>query len=273
MRVTSNRPLHITRATPSFRSPTFYLVYQGENDRPLLEALRRAYACAHPALVTDEIPHRNAVTHGPVAAGAGQTLGGRLGAVPAAAHVHLSAHLAATLATTGAHPPPLPPSTGPLPPSHGRKIRVGFVSAHIRRHSICKLFCGLFLSLDRAIFDVVVFAALHESDHDNVTRTVLHHRNGAGNTDVEAVVLGMTMVKNRVEVVRRNIDVLVYLDVGMQPATAAWSAARLAPVQVRPNPSLYLPITPHTSLSPLPMSRLAPVQVRWRCVASAPAPA
>jgi hypothetical protein len=62
---------------------------------------------------------------------------------------------------------------------------------------------------------------------------VLHHRDAvSGDVDVEAVVVGMTMVKNRVEVVRRRVDVLVYLDVGMQPATVAWSAARLAPVQV-----------------------------------------
>ena len=212
-------------------SPTFYLVYQGGNDRPLLETLRRAYACAHPPLVADAVPHRA------VAGREGQTVAGRLADTPAAAHLHRSASLDAALAS-----PTTPSPPGPLSPAKGRKIRVGFVTSHIRRHSICKLFCGLFLHLDRSVFDVVVFAALHESDHDNVTRAVLHHCDAvSGDVDVEAVVVGMTMVKNRDEVVRRRIDVLVFLDVGMQPATVAWSAARLAPVQVH---------TPTLSLSP-----------------------
>jgi hypothetical protein len=208
-------------------------VYQGGNDRPLLETLRRAYACAHSPLVADAVPHRA------VAGREGQTVAGRLADTPAAVHLHRSASLDAALT---APTTPSPPGPLPLPPAKGRKIRVGFVSSHIRRHSICKLFCGLFLHLDRSVFDVVVFAALHESDHDNVTRAVLHHRDAvSGDVDVEAVVVGMTMVKNRDEVVRRRIDVLVFLDVGMQPATVAWSAARLAPVQVHtPNSSPLL---------------------------------
>ena len=42
------------------------------------------------------------------------------------------------------------------------------------------------------------------------------------------------MVQNRIEVLRRHIDVLVFLDVGMQPSTVTWAMARLAPIQVRP---------------------------------------
>ena len=42
------------------------------------------------------------------------------------------------------------------------------------------------------------------------------------------------MVQNRVEVTRRRVDVLVYLDVGMEPSTVAWAMARLAPIQVPP---------------------------------------
>ena len=42
----------------------------------------------------------------------------------------------------------------------------------------------------------------------------------------------MTTTKNRDEVTGRRIDVLVYLDVGMTPATPIWAASRLAPIQV-----------------------------------------
>ena len=41
------------------------------------------------------------------------------------------------------------------------------------------------------------------------------------------------MVQNRVEVTRHRIDVLVFLDVGMEPSTVTWAMARLAPRQVR----------------------------------------
>lgn len=42
----------------------------------------------------------------------------------------------------------------------------------------------------------------------------------------------MTFIANRFEVYNRDIDVLVYLDVGMDPSTTAWAAARIAPIQV-----------------------------------------
>ena len=41
------------------------------------------------------------------------------------------------------------------------------------------------------------------------------------------------MVQNRVEVTRHRIDVLVFLDVGMEPSIVTWAMARLAPIQVR----------------------------------------
>ena len=76
-----------------------------------------------------------------------------------------------------------------------KKIRVGFVSSHLRRHSICKLFCGLFLRLDRRVFEVVVFAALAESDHDKLTKAVLSGEGWLeGGGEVESVVIGMMTI-------------------------------------------------------------------------------
>lgn len=87
------------------------------------------------------------------------------------------------------------------------RIRVGFVSAHFRRHSICKLFCGIILGLDRSIFEVYVFSALQEPYEDELTLAL---RKGT-----HFIRIGQTLVQNRREVVDRNIDILVYLDVGM----------------------------------------------------------
>ena len=52
-----------------------------------------------------------------------------------------------------------------------RKIRVGFVSAHFRRHSVCKLFCHLATHLDPEAYHVVLFSALQESFEDTYTGT------------------------------------------------------------------------------------------------------
>jgi predicted O-linked N-acetylglucosamine transferase (SPINDLY family) len=83
-------------------------------------------------------------------------------------------------------------------------VRVGFVSAHFRRHSICKLFCGIITGLDPAVFRVVVFSSLQEPNEDDVTRSLSVHRSVS-----EFVRIGMTVVANRREVTSRKIDVLV----------------------------------------------------------------
>lgn len=107
-----------------------------------------------------------------------------------------------------------------------KKINIGFVSAHFRRHSICKLFCGIINNINRDSFNVFVFSALQETNEDESTREIID------TPGTQFVRIGMSVFKNRVEVTSRNIDVLVYLDVGMTPSTPTWAAARLAPVQM-----------------------------------------
>ena len=111
-----------------------------------------------------------------------------------------------------------------------RSLRIGFVSAHYRRHSICKLYCGIIAELaNMPELIVYLFSALQENREDEVTRkliTALPHGSQ------QYVRIGKTVISNRNEVLNRNIDVLVYLDVGMDPATMIWAGARLALTQV-----------------------------------------
>lgn len=107
-----------------------------------------------------------------------------------------------------------------------RKIRVGFVSSHFRRHSICKLFCGIITHLNSSLFDVYVFSSLQETKEDQLTNQLRKKKS------VEYVSIGSTYIPTRPEVLKRGIDILVYLDVGMDPSTSVWAASRLAPVQV-----------------------------------------
>ena len=155
-------------------SPTFYLVYQGGDDRPFLEKLHASYALAHPPLAAQLAAHPSSA-----AAARARTASGAAG---------------------------------------GNKIHVGFVSAHFRRHSICKLFCGLATRLDKAVFRTYLFSALQENFEDSTTAALAAHGGIA-----EFVRIGKTMAYNRQEVTSRAIDVLVYLDVGMDPATVVWA--------------------------------------------------
>jgi len=129
------------------------------------------------------------------------------------------------------------------PSSDGqRTLRIGFVSSHFRRHSICKLFCGVISELAamtamagglteggerRPAFDVTVFSGVKEMEEDDMTRSF---KRSLGRDSY--VTVGMPLVQNRDLVQERALDVLIFLDVGMEPATKAWAGARLAPVQM-----------------------------------------
>lgn len=173
----TDKSLTLTALDEFSLSPTFFLVYQGQNDAEYLSKLNTVYARAHPALVETLLP------------------------IPAAVSTARR-----TLTATG------------------KRLRVGFVSAHFRRHSICKLFCGIITGLSKELFDVYVFSALQESREDDYSKALARK--------VSFVRVGLTVIRNRAEVTSRNIDVLVFLDVGMDPATTAWAAARLSPIQI-----------------------------------------
>jgi len=92
---------------------------------------------------------------------------------------------------------------------------------------------------------VYVFSALQETHEDAYTKRLIEGRQnkkGGGSwgfggkvattTPPTFVRIGKTLMHNRYEVTSRKIDVLVYLDVGMDPATIVWAQARLAPTQI-----------------------------------------
>lgn len=117
---------------------------------------------------------------------------------------------------TGALKPPKPIA----PP--GARRRIGFVSAFLRRHTIGKLFGPVIAGLDRTRFEVHAYMPATDVDDytDSLRREVDHlhaHRPDAGYwlqylADAE-------------------LDVLVFLDVGMHPLAQVLAARRSAPVQ------------------------------------------
>jgi predicted O-linked N-acetylglucosamine transferase (SPINDLY family) len=200
-------------------SPTFYLVYQGFNDVTFLTALHAAYAEIYPplrdTLITPPVlknydaqpkPNRRTYTQ------KGEKK-----------RIETDEYYEEEVRKYEEHG--LAIRRRLLGEPDARRLRVGFVSAHIRKHSICKLFCGLISGLDPEAFEVFVFAtgssvALSAESQELEAR---------GATVVRA---GMTVIQNRQLVSGRGIEILIFLDVGMDPSTAAWAGARLAPLQL-----------------------------------------
>lgn len=103
----------------------------------------------------------------------------------------------------------------------GERIRIGYISAHFRDHSVTKLFSGWLRELDRAEFETFVYHNGQTTDSvtEDIRRTADHfcHLPGVFEPLCEAV---------RSD----NLHVAVFLDVRHR-RMAMMSALRLAPVQ------------------------------------------
>ncbi len=171
----AEKPLILKNLDEFVLSPTFYFIYQGYNDEELLSQLHTAYASAFPALAKVEINDK----------------------------MDNQVYTFQQMQQSAAAP---------------RKIRVGFVSSFFRRHSVCKLFCGFLSHLNSTLFDVVAFSSLQETHEDSYTASLKGTASRGNQKDktsnsvahrIEFVTLGKTLIQNRNEVVRREIDVLV----------------------------------------------------------------
>jgi predicted O-linked N-acetylglucosamine transferase (SPINDLY family) len=114
----------------------------------------------------------------------------------------------------------------PLPPPRPRtdsRVRVGICSGFFRQHTVMKLFNGLIDALDPARFERSVF---YLSEVENTpTRYWREHADhfAMGERDIERWVQ---------ELRARDLDVLIFLDIGMHPLAQALAALRFAPRQV-----------------------------------------
>ena len=101
------------------------------------------------------------------------------------------------------------------------RLRIGFASAYWKRHSVCKLLCGVVRGLAALPdFEVVLFDATEESD-DWLAWTL---ETGASHRPMDMTLSSRTQVQ--------DVVVLVYAELGMRARALTWAHARLAPVQV-----------------------------------------
>jgi protein O-GlcNAc transferase len=101
------------------------------------------------------------------------------------------------------------------------RIRIGFVSAHLGRHTVGKLTRGLIGELSRDRFEVVVFhAGLPDPEAAAIAGTA-----------ARAVRLPRSIWRARRLIADAALDVVFYPDVGMEGLSYFLAFARLAPVQ------------------------------------------
>jgi predicted O-linked N-acetylglucosamine transferase (SPINDLY family) len=120
-------------------------------------------------------------------------------------------------------PSPPTPLTPPTPSNGQKKIKIGFVSAYFRQHSICKLFCPIITSLNPDKYETHVFSSTSRKDgYTTNLQSNVHKFHD----------MGGFLLHNRNAVTAAELDILIYLDIGMDSGTDTWAYSRLAPVQM-----------------------------------------
>lgn len=107
-------------------------------------------------------------------------------------------------------------------PQGARRIRIGFLSKHLRNHTIGQYMRGLIAHLDRDAFEVHLFLFPHKKDE--ITGFIEEH------ADSVTLLPEALFVARRV-VAAKKLDILFYPDIGMDPFTYFLAFSRLAPVQ------------------------------------------
>ncbi len=109
-------------------------------------------------------------------------------------------------------------------PAHDGPIRVGIVSAHIRKHSVwTAIVKGWVQNFDRSRISVHLFHTGFAEDDET--------RRAQAATDSYTITTGSLGEFARA-IVSRDLDAIIYPEVGMDPMTIMLASMRLAPVQI-----------------------------------------
>lgn len=108
------------------------------------------------------------------------------------------------------------------PLDHGGRLRVGFVSAYLRHHSVGHFFGNWICKLDRQKFETFVWYTGEASD--NLSEKIRASASHFWHASFDSSTLAETIHASR-------LDVLIYLDVGMHPHSQLPAALHLAPIQ------------------------------------------
>jgi predicted O-linked N-acetylglucosamine transferase (SPINDLY family) len=104
----------------------------------------------------------------------------------------------------------------------GRRMRIGFVSAHVREHVVMRYFADFITKLDRAAFETLVWST--SGIRDTVTGEIASavDRYSAGFSTIDEIAR---------DIIAAGLDALVFVDAGLDPAVMTLASLRLAPIQ------------------------------------------
>ncbi|MGR3303933.1 MAG: tetratricopeptide repeat protein, partial [Candidatus Scalindua sp.] len=103
------------------------------------------------------------------------------------------------------------------------KINIGIISNYLCYHTIGKLNYGIIKNLSREKFNVKLFR-FSGGREDHLSKTI-------DKAADEVIVLPKKLKPARQEIADHSLDILFYLDIGMDPLTYFLAFSRLAPVQ------------------------------------------
>ncbi len=109
------------------------------------------------------------------------------------------------------------------PEQNERKVKIGFVSKHLRAHSIGKLMQGIIAKLDRNRFEVCVYPLI--APEERIGQAIMASAD-------QARILTPSLYAARQELAEEALDILFYPDIGMESLSYFLAMARLAPLQV-----------------------------------------
>lgn len=106
------------------------------------------------------------------------------------------------------------------------KIRVGYISAHLRHHTVGKLYQGWIKHRNREKFEVYSYAIDSETISDTFRKYYREDSDQFYQFDKS-----FTFKQIAEQILEDKLHILVYLDIGMNPAITVLAGLRLAPVQ------------------------------------------
>ena len=105
-----------------------------------------------------------------------------------------------------------------------KKIKVGFISEFLTKHTVGKLFGGLIKNMDKKKFDIIIFHT-HRTKKSLIKNEIDSHSN-------KVINLSNRIKEQHEQVEKENLDIIFYPEIGMSPITYFLAFARLAPVQI-----------------------------------------
>ena len=105
-----------------------------------------------------------------------------------------------------------------------KKIKIGFISEFLTRHTVGKLFGGLIKNIDRKKFDIIIF-------HTHRTKKSLL-KNEIDNSANKIIDLNNRIREQHMQIEKEDLDIIFYPEIGMSSTIYFLAFARLAPVQI-----------------------------------------